>query len=350
MKAILLSAGYGSRLRPLTDVLPKCLLPINGHPLLEYWFQLLLNAGVSPLLVNLHYLSNIMKEWILFTNYKDNIKLVYEEQLFGTGGTLLKNRDFVGNEPVMLIHADNLSYFDPVDFINAHKNRPKKTKITMMTFKTPSPETCGIITIDNDGIIKEFYEKVSNPPGDLANAAVYIVEPEVIEHLESMSKETIDFSTEVLPHFIGKKEVSTYHNCFYHRDIGVIDSYLESQIDFTFKVIGPQIDLSWPSICKKEENSLDKRFVLSLSQALGTHIIDIERLISYGKKALSQDKKYIIYCKDADGFLDTIIDLSIDKDLKNSVSLIFFLNVKNDFSSAWLYENTGYRSIILYRN
>lgn len=230
MRALLLAAGFGTRLRPLTETIPKCLVPINGRPLLGYWLEQLITAGVSPLLINLHYLAEKVLAYIGETQYHDQITLVYEEKMLGTAGTLLKNSLFFGDEPLMLIHADNLSRFDVAAFIERHQMRPPNCEITMMTFETLTPESCGIVELDGQGIVQVFHEKVSKPPGNLANGAVYIVEPTIFTFLEDLRKETIDFSTEVLPNFLGK--IYTFLNDDYHRDIGTLESYRAAQKDF----------------------------------------------------------------------------------------------------------------------
>lgn len=231
MKALLLAAGLGTRLRPLTDTVPKCLVPINGRPLLGYWLQMLSDAGVGPLLVNLHYFADIVQKYLHTSEFTQNISIVYEEKLLGTAGTLLKNRPFFNNEPVMLVHADNLSKFDVNAFMQTHYKRPVECEITMMTFNTPTPESCGIVELDERGIVQAFHEKVENPPGNLANGAVYIIEPSVFEFLEKINKEEIDFSTEVLPAYLGR--IITFNNDIYHRDIGTIESYEAALREYT---------------------------------------------------------------------------------------------------------------------
>lgn len=223
MKALLLAAGLGKRLQPLTDHIPKCLIEIGGKPLLEYWITMLYNGGVYPLLVNLHHHADKVSNFIYNSPYREFVTTVYEKKLLGTGGTLLINRDFFGDEPLMLVHADNLSIFDVQAFVNSHLNRPDGCEMTMMTFKTPTPHTCGIIETDDKGCVQAFHEKVVNPPGDIANGAVYIVEPSIFNYLEGLNKEFIDFSTEVIPDYMGR--INTFYNNVYHRDIGTIESY-----------------------------------------------------------------------------------------------------------------------------
>jgi mannose-1-phosphate guanylyltransferase len=223
VKAILLAAGLGTRLRPITNTTPKCLVPIHGKPLLGYWLDLLLHSGtVEQVLINTHYLPDAVRQYVAASPWKAAIRLVHEDILLGTGGTVRKNRDFLGGEAFMLVHADNLTRFDPAAFIAAHANRPIGTELTMMTFDTDAPQTCGIVELDARGVVQAFHEKQPNPPGRRANAAVYIFEPSVVDYIVSLNRDVCDISTEVLPHFLG--QMNTFHNADYHRDIGNIES------------------------------------------------------------------------------------------------------------------------------
>lgn len=236
MKALLLAAGLGTRLRPITNSMPKCLVPINGKPLLEYWIENLLNVGVSEILINTSYLSDKVEKYINNSAFQDKINLIYEEELLNTGGTLLANKNFFlkdsennKDEAFMLIHADNLTICNFNDFIEAHKNRPINCEVTMMLFKSDNPSSCGIVELDGNKIVQKFYEKVKNPPSNLANGAVYICESSIFDFLETLNKKDIDFSNDVLPNFMGK--INTYLNSGYHRDIGSVESYALAQIE-----------------------------------------------------------------------------------------------------------------------
>ncbi len=344
MKAILLTAGYGSRLRPLTDVLPKCLLPINGRPLLEYWFSTLSKAGVNAILMNLHYLPQIMKEWVRFTEYSSSIKMVYEENLLGTGGTLFHNKDFADNEPIMLVHADNLCSADMKAFIHAHKIRPRGAEITMMTFDTPTPKTCGIVEIDNAGIVRAFHEKVDNPPGNLANAAVYIVEPEVMEFLASLKKPVIDFSTEVLPAYPGK--IYTFHNTGYHRDIGNPDSYLAAQIEYPRKSAACDRGNGWATWCRNNADVLNITFPAALASAYKAQTIDADQLIhSQSPVGVKGERIQIIHCREGQNHVEELVRLVESGRLTRTNIMIYFKEVSCNFSSRLLFEQTRLRSL-----
>ena len=232
MRALLLAAGLGTRLRPITENIPKCLVPIHSKPLLGYWFDLLLaKADVECLLVNTHYLPEPVKTFITTSSWKDRIEMVHELELLGTGGTVLRNAAFFKDQPFMVVHADNLSRFNVGEFIASHRARALGCVMTMMLFNTDQPESCGIVETDCRGVVVGFHEKVDNPPGNLANGAVYIFEPEVIDFLHGLGKPIIDLSTEVLPNFIGR--INTFINTDYHRDIGTLESLRKAEAEFS---------------------------------------------------------------------------------------------------------------------
>ncbi len=230
MRALLLAAGFGTRLRPITDRIPKCLVPIHGQPLLGYWLDRLLSNGVEKILINTHYLPDAVRTFIATTSWQEQIELVHEEVLLGTGGTILANREFFAGGPFLVAHADNLTRFDVRAFINAHQNRPAGVDVTMMTFDTDVPKTCGIVEQDERGIVRAFHEKSASPPGRRANAAVYIFEPAVIDFLVSLNKEVIDLSLEVIPRYLGR--MHCFHNADYHRDIGTPESLRLAELEF----------------------------------------------------------------------------------------------------------------------
>ena len=230
MRVLLLAAGFGTRLRPITDTIPKCLVPIHGKPLLAYWLDSLLTEGIERILVNTHYLPEVVRAFIQASPWRDHVDLVHEEQLLGTGGTVLRNREFFGNEAFMVAHADNLTRFDVSAYISKHRQRPRGVDITMMSFDTDMPWTCGIVEQNDEGIVVGFHEKSLDPPGNRANAAVYIFEPTVIDFLASQGKDVIDLSTEVIPRYLGR--MHCFHNADYHRDIGNPESLRLAELEF----------------------------------------------------------------------------------------------------------------------
>lgn len=223
MKAILLAAGFGTRLRPLTNIIPKCLVPIKGKPLLQIWLERLTAAEICSFLINTHYLPEQVEQFISASPLKNKATLFHEPVLLGTAGTLIANKRFLQEEDGMLIHADNYCLADFKAFINAHNERPAGCLMTMMTFKTVSPSECGIVELNKEGIVVGFHEKVEWPPSNLANGAVYIISPQMLNILMEDFLQVSDFSTEVLPHFIGK--IFTYETHEVFMDIGTPETY-----------------------------------------------------------------------------------------------------------------------------
>jgi mannose-1-phosphate guanylyltransferase len=230
VKALLLAAGLGTRLRPITETVPKCLVPIHGRPLLAYWFEMLFRGGVEHALVNTHYQSNAVEAFIAQSPWRECVDTVYEPTLLGTGGTVLRNRAWFKQEAFMVAHADNLSSFPVHEFIAAHQRRPAVAAMTMMTFDTDTPQSCGIVEFDARGLVQRFHEKVVDPPGARANGAVYIFESEIVDYIAKLGREVIDLSTEVIPAFLGR--IATYHNTGFHRDIGTVESLRKAESEF----------------------------------------------------------------------------------------------------------------------
>ncbi len=237
MRALLLAAGLGTRLRPLTETTPKCLVPIGGRPLLDYWLDLLLPGGIEQVLINTSYLAEQVERHVAQSRWRDRVTLVHEDRLLGTGGTTLANRSFLGHGPVLVAHADNLTDFDVGGLIRAHEARPRHCAMTMLAFHTDQPKLCGILALDEAGVVQEFHEKVENPPGNLANGAVYIFTQEILDFMATIGREFIDISTEVLPHFVGRILAVEHHG--YHRDIGNVASWTQANHDIASGALRP---------------------------------------------------------------------------------------------------------------
>ena len=168
MRVLLLAAGVGSRLMPYTATTPKCLIEINDRPLLDYWLELLFDAGVERILINTHYLAEQVNAHVKASRWASKIDLVYEANLLGTGGTVLANREWFQGQPFVLAHADNLTDFDVVGLIAAHRTRPAGHVMTMLGFRTDDPRSCGILELDDHHTVVAFHEKVDNPPGNFS--------------------------------------------------------------------------------------------------------------------------------------------------------------------------------------
>ncbi|HET8643281.1 MAG TPA: nucleotidyltransferase family protein [Pseudonocardiaceae bacterium] len=227
MKAFLLAAGLGTRLRPITDEVPKCMLPIGGMPLLDIWLDALAKAGVSEVLVNLHHLADLVRAHLATRPGTPRVRLVEEPHLLGSAGTLLANRGFVAGEDMFLaVNADNLTDFDLRILIDAH--REGGAVATLSLFQAPDPTRCGIVEVDGDRVVG-FAEKPAHPKGDLANAGIYAFHPGVLDLIEEPLPRDIGYH--LLPALVGKARAVRMTGCYFI-DIGTPETLARARRDW----------------------------------------------------------------------------------------------------------------------
>ena len=229
IRAILLAAGLGTRLRPITLNKPKCLVEIHKKTLLELWINKLEDINAQKILINTHYLADQVKNFLDQNFKKDKkIEVFHETELYGTARTLIANRDFFSNSIGIMIHADNFTNMKLFNLIEAHKNKPINCLITMLTFTTNDPESCGIVEVDNNGVVIHFHEKIKNPPGNCANGAIYVFDNNFLDWLIENHPNAKDFSTEILPLLQGK--IYTFHTTLPYIDIGTPKKLEEAKL------------------------------------------------------------------------------------------------------------------------
>lgn len=228
LRAVLLAAGLGTRLRPLTDRTPKCLIEIAGRPLLDYWIDRLAAAEVADVLVNTHHLPEAVRRYIEHVNRGGRLRMheAFEPELLGSAGTIHANRDFVDTaDECLIIYADNLSDVDLAALMAFHRGHDDP--MTMMLFHAPRPEACGIAELDHDDRVVSFVEKPRSPSSDLANAGVYVVDGAACREIADM--DVHDFGFNVLPRFVGRMRGWVWGG--YHLDIGTPEALERARAD-----------------------------------------------------------------------------------------------------------------------
>lgn len=227
-RALLLAGGLGTRLKPLTDTLPKCLVPVAGRPILEYWYDALESAGVGQALLNTHHFADQVRNHIAQTNATRTLQIseAYEPELLGSAGTVAANRDWAdGADEIIIIYADNLSDIDLSALLATHRDHDDP--MTMALFHTEFPSQCGIATLDANNVITKFIEKPENPESDLANAGIYVIDAQTWREIADMK--AFDFGFDVLPNFVGRMRGFEHNG--YHRDIGNPDALARASAD-----------------------------------------------------------------------------------------------------------------------
>ena len=220
MKAFLLAAGLGSRLRPITDSIPKCMVEIDGRPLLDIWLDAFDRAGVDEVLVNLHYLPDVVTAHLAARTGTPTVHTSCEPELLGSAGTLRAGRRFVEREEMFLVcYADNLTSFDLNFLIDAH--RQWRPIATLTAFHSEHPSAGGVLELGQDGRVIGFKEKPAVPVSDLTNAGMYAFHPAVLDEIGSTLP--LDIGYHLLPRLVGRARAVPVE-CYF-RDIGTVEAY-----------------------------------------------------------------------------------------------------------------------------
>lgn len=229
MKALILAAGAGTRLRPLTDTCPKPMLPIAGRPLLEWTLRWLRRYGVEEGALNLHHLPDVVRAGIGDGDrFGMRLRYVYEPELRGTAGAL---HDFPGffDEPFYVIYGDLLLDLDLDDLLAFHRER--RALMTLALKRTATPHSQGMIDLDKQGRVVRFVEKPAVwDAGDTANAGVYVCEPEVAARVPSGFS---DFGHDIIPALL-REGAPVYGRPLggYLLDIGTPEAYARAQVEW----------------------------------------------------------------------------------------------------------------------
>jgi mannose-1-phosphate guanylyltransferase len=232
MKAFLLAAGIGSRLRPITDITPKCMLVIDGRPMLDIWFEKFDQAGVDEVLVNLHHLPDVVSRHIAGRSGPPIVRTCHEPELLGSAGTLVANRHWVKDDEYFLAcNADNLTDFDLRDLVDAHRQHDPIA--TLAVFRSPQPSAGGVVELDADGKVIGFTEKPSEPVSDLVNAGLYAFRPSVLD--EIAPRRPADIGYDLLPRLVRRARAVLVEG--YFRDIGTVDAYQQARQEWPARAL-----------------------------------------------------------------------------------------------------------------
>jgi mannose-1-phosphate guanylyltransferase len=233
MKAVILAAGAGTRLRPLTNTCPKPMLPIAGRPLLARTLDWLRAVGVAEVALNLHHLPDVVRAglgdgnaWGMLLRYS------YEPVLLGTAGAVRAIADqHPGwlDQTFLLIYGDMLLDIALEDLRALH--RSSGATLTMALKRTSTPHTQGMVAVDAEGRVERFVEKPAAwDHGDLANAGIYLCEPEVLEFIPPGAS---DFGHDIIPALLASgPRVWGRQAQGYLLDIGTPEAYEQAQRDW----------------------------------------------------------------------------------------------------------------------
>ncbi|MFU0827346.1 MAG: UTP--glucose-1-phosphate uridylyltransferase [Lachnoclostridium sp.] len=230
MKALFLAGGLGTRLRPITDDLPKPMVPIMGKPLLERNIENLKKHGIDEIVLSTCYKPHKIKKYFE-DGRKLGVKISYitEDMPLGTAGAI-KNAEEFFDDTFLVFNADILSDINISDMIRFHKE--KKALATIAVTEVDNPSAYGVIEKDENGFITAFKEKPKPHESDsnLINAGVYIFEPQLLDEIPSGRAVSIERETYPLLLQKGYK-MAVYNRCSYWLDLGTPQKYLRAHKD-----------------------------------------------------------------------------------------------------------------------
>lgn len=242
MKAMILAAGVGSRLDPLTRNLPKPLVPIVNRPVMEHIVALLKKHGFDEIVVNLHYLGDQIEAYF-GDGSRFGVKIHYmrEERLWGDAGSVKRAEEILKDDTFVVVGGDDLADIDLSRLVRTH--RDKKAMATIALSLVDDPSEYGIVLMNEEGRITRFMEK---PKGEVifsntANTGVYVFDPSVFELIPRNALYL--FGKNLFPLLLEQRLPLFGHlTAAYWRDVGSLDVYRETHLD----VLNGRVSINFP--------------------------------------------------------------------------------------------------------
>ena len=216
--AIVLAAGEGTRLRPLTDSVPKVMMPIAGEPLLFRTLAHLAAQGIRNVGINLHHLGDVIAEAV-GDGSRFGVKVTYshEESLLGSAGALHGFGDLLAARRFAILYGDMLTDADLGELDRFHHEHG--AVLTMALMKSEDPTRCGVVGTNHDGRVTSFVEKpeTAEPEADV-NAGLYVCEAQILDAIPAGRS---DFGSDVIPSLIASgQKVYGLRTRSHFQDIG----------------------------------------------------------------------------------------------------------------------------------
>ncbi|MEI6846145.1 MAG: NDP-sugar synthase [Candidatus Firestonebacteria bacterium] len=222
MKAVILVGGEGTRLRPISLMMPKPVVPVANVPLIFYIFEWLIKHGVDEAIMVACYLPDLLKKVIGETYKGMKVTYIYEEAPLGTGGAIKRAQKMMKGT-TLVINGDVVTDFDITKMYKFHKE--KKSRATIGLYLVKNYSAFGVVETTKEGEIKRFLEKPSKEELGLEaaeiNAGVYLLEPEVLDIMQEGVKYSIE--RDVFPKLTGKSFYGFAQNDIYWLDLGTSD-------------------------------------------------------------------------------------------------------------------------------
>lgn len=225
MRAIMLAAGLGTRLRPLTNVVPKPMVTVVDRPLMAHTLDLLERHGVERTLANLHHLPDVIESY-----FGGRLLYTREDRLLGTAGAVRAAARFLGEDTGLVVYADTLTDVDLTGLLASH--RTAGAAVTIAVKRMSGASGLGVVLAGDDGRVLAFQEKPDprEALSDLVSCAVYCFEPEVLDHFPPRT--ALDWGSDVFPALL-EQDVPLHAHVIdgYYNDMGSPEDLRRGSLD-----------------------------------------------------------------------------------------------------------------------
>lgn len=231
-KAMVMSAGMGSRLEPLTLSVPKPLIPVANKPVMDILFERLKSVNIADVICNTYYLADQIIDRYKSNNIGINFNYIKEETLSGTAGGLKKcQKFFKEGETFLVLSADGLTNADFEKGIASHIKSGAIATIGIKQIPHEEVSHFGVVVTDENGFIKEFQEKpsIDEAKSNFINTGIYIFDYEIFKYIPENT--FYDFAKNVFPDLLINSKINTFEISEYWTDIGTIAQYKQSTKD-----------------------------------------------------------------------------------------------------------------------
>lgn len=232
IKAMIMAAGVGSRLDPLTKSVPKPLVPVANRPVMDILVENLKSIGVKDVVSNTHYLAEKIINRYENINFGVNFKFIKEDTLSGTAGGLKKCQFFFDKDDEFLVlSADGLSNADLQKGIDMHRKSGAIATIGIKEIPHEEVSHFGVVVTDENGYITEFQEKPSleEAKSNFINTGIYVFDYRIFDYIPENT--FYDFAKNVFPNLLKDHEINTFVIDNYWTDIGTLEQYQQSTQD-----------------------------------------------------------------------------------------------------------------------
>jgi mannose-1-phosphate guanylyltransferase len=228
---MVMAAGLGTRLRPLTYEIPKPLVPVANRPVMEHILELLRAHGMGEVLANLHWFPDTVRDRFADGSELDiELTYSYEDELLGTAGGVRNVAEFFGAGPFLVMAADALTDIDLAALAEAHRGRDGIA--TLAVKRVPNVSEFGVVVTGSDGRVQGFQEKPdpAEALSELANCMIYVLEPEIFDYFPD--QQVVDFALDVFPALLEHDVPFHVHEIeAYWNDVGSLPEYLRGNLD-----------------------------------------------------------------------------------------------------------------------